>query len=111
MGAAERAKGNRAELAVVTFLRECGWNARSSRSAQGVQGGEDILWDGPAAIEVKDHARLDLAGWVDQARRQAGSRPAVVWHKRRGKGSPAGWYVTMTGEDFVRLCEKDDAVR
>jgi len=27
----------------------------------------------------------------------------VVIHKRRGVGSPDGWYVTMTGADLLRL--------
>lgn len=106
MGAAERAKGNRAELAVVSWLRANGWHARTTRSANGTQGGADIDWDGPAVLEVKDHGRLDLSGWLKQAQAQADWRPAVVIHKKRGKGSPADWYVTMTGEDFLRLCEK-----
>lgn len=103
MGAAERARGNRAELAVVAFLKQHGWNARTSRSAQGVQGGVDIVWDGPAALEVKDHARLDLAGWVAQAREQSGGMPAAVWHKKRGSADPASWYVTMSGDDWIRM--------
>ena len=106
MGATERRRGNKAEQDVAAFLRANGWQARTSRSENGTQGGEDILWDGPASIEVKDVARLELAAFVDQAQRQANGRPAVVWHKRRGKGSPGEWFVTMTGEDFVRLCER-----
>jgi len=36
----------------------------------------------------------------------AGERgPAVVWHKKRGvpNTQAEGWYVTMSGEDFLRL--------
>ena len=54
------------------------------------------------AVEVKRVARLDLAGWVDEAVIEAGNGDAavaVVIHKRRGKGQPGDQYVTM------RLCD------
>lgn len=40
-----------------------------------------------------------LSARVD--RRDVGS--VTVSRKRRGKGSPADWYVTMTGRDLVAL--------
>lgn len=58
------------------------------------------------AIEVKNHSRLNLAGWVDEAVTEAGNADApvaVVIHKRRGKGKPAEQYVTMRARDFVAL--------
>ena len=123
MGAAERAKGIRAEVAVVHALREAGWLAVTTRAENGTQGGADIHTDAPLAIEVKDHAKLDLAGWVRQAEGNApeGKVP-VVWHKRRGRSHPSDWYVTMTGSALLALTarvtetkgnedERDDAVR
>jgi len=123
MGAAERRKGIRAELAVVHALREAGWLAVTTRAANGTQGGADIHTDAPLAIEVKDHAKLELAGWVKQAESNAteGKVP-VVWHKRRGAADPADWYVTMTGSALLALAarvgqakgnedERDDLVR
>jgi hypothetical protein len=103
-GSTSRRKGSRAEVAVVHTLRAAGWTADTSRNVlDGRRTGDDIVWNGPASIEVKDVTRLELAGWVKQAQDNAGGRPAVVWHKRRGVADPSGWYVTMTGEDFLRL--------
>jgi hypothetical protein len=103
-GATSRRKGSRAEVAVVHALRRAGWTADTSRNVlDGRRTGDDIVWDGPASIEVKDVARLELAAWLKQAEEQAGGRPAVVWHKKRGTAEPEGWYVTMSGADFLRL--------
>jgi hypothetical protein len=103
-GSASRRKGSRAEVAVVHALRRAGWSADTSRNVlDGRRTGDDIVWDGPASIEVKDVAKMDLAGWVRQAQDNAGDRPGVVWHKKRGTAAPEGWYVTMTGADFLRL--------
>lgn len=103
-GSASRRKGSRAELAVVHALRAAGWQADTSRNVLGGRRtGDDVVWDGPASIEVKDVARLDLSGWLRQAAANADGRPAAVWHKRRGVADAAGWYVTLTGEDFLRL--------
>jgi hypothetical protein len=46
---------------------------------------------------------MDLSGWLRQAQAQAGDRPAVVWHKRRGHAEAEAWFVTMSGQDFLRL--------
>ena len=103
-GKASRSKGSRAELAVVHALRRAGWRAETTRNAMaGKRLGEDIAWDGPASIEVKDVTKLDLSGWLRQAQDNAGGKAAVVWHKKRGTADAEGWYVTMTGQDFLRL--------
>jgi hypothetical protein len=94
---------------VAAFLRDHGWSAVTTRAASGMQRGDDIATDAPVSIEVKDCARLELAAWVRQAQQNAGDRPAVVWHKRRGVGDPGGWYVTMTGNDLLRLIGDGDA--
>ena len=106
-GATSRRKGSRAEVAVVHALRAAGWAADTSRNVlEGRRTGDDIVWDGPASIEVKDVAKMDLAGWLRQARENAGDRVGVVWHKRRGVADAAGWYVTMEASDFLRLIEE-----
>ena len=103
-GSASRRKGSRAEVAVVHALRRAGWVADTSRNVlDGRRTGDDIVWHGPASIEVKDVTAMDLSGWLRQARENAGDRPAVVWHKKRGTADAEGWYVTMTGADFLRL--------
>lgn len=61
---------------------------------------------GKVAVEVKNVARMDLAGWVDEAQVEKGNADAVaafVVHKRRGKGKAADQYVTMTLSDVVVL--------
>ena len=59
-------------------------------------------------IQVKNSPSYvsKLATWVNDSREQmavACNLLAVVWHKRRGKGDPLDWYVTMTGRDFLAL--------
>ena len=106
-GATSRRKGQKAEQAVAKMLRAWGWAARTSRSVQGVQGGADLITDCPLSIEVKDHARMELAAWVDQAVRQAEpGRPGVVIHHRRGKGQVSDWYATMRVSDLLELVRR-----
>jgi len=104
MGRAERAKGNRAELDVVKTLKEWGWQAITSRAARGgTQRGADIITDFPAVLEVKDHARLELATWLKQLAEEQGGDPGFVIHKKRGRSNPEEWYVTGTLRDLLRL--------
>lgn len=61
---------------------------------------------GPVAVECKNVARMDLAGWVDEVRVAAGNADAaagVVVHKRKGKGAFREQYVTMRVADFLVL--------
>jgi len=113
MGAKERRKGNDAERAVVHTLRDWGWQAITSRSSNGTQDGMDIISDCPLAIEVKNHARMELSGWLKQAAENALDKIPVVWHKKRGESNPEHWYVTMEGVELMKLLEmvkgyKDD---
>ena len=103
-GSASRRKGNRAEVAVVNYLKAHGYDVETSRNARGgTQKGADVLGDFPAAVEVKNQARLDLAGWWAQAVEQANGGNAVVVHKRVGKADPGEWWVTMDLATLVRL--------
>jgi len=105
-GSTSRRKGSRAEVAVVHALRRAGWEADTSRNVlDGRRVGDDIVWDGPASIEVKDVTKLDLSGWLRQAQENAGDRPAVVIHKKRGTAQAEGWYLTCSVEDFLRLID------
>lgn len=103
-GASSRRKGNRAEVEVVRVLRDAGYQADTSRAARGgYQSGEDIVSDFPASIEVKNQARLDLAGWYGQASEQAQGQPAIVVHKRVGKSNGGEWWITTTLDDLLSL--------
>ena len=109
-GSASRRKGSRAEVAVVHALRRAGWEADTSRNVlEGRRTGDDIVWTGPASIEVKDHAKMDLAGWLRQAQENAGDRVPVVVHKKRGTADRAEeWYCTLTFGDLLRLIGDGD---
>jgi hypothetical protein len=109
MSAAERRKGNAAEVEVCAALGRLDIPAVTSRNARGgSQQGVDIVAPGlPVAIEVKNQSRDSLPSWVDQARRQAGPLPGAVIHKRRGKARAEEWFVTMQVDDFVRLIRPD----
>ena len=103
-GAASRRKGSRAEVAVVHALRRAGWQADTSRNVlDGRRTGDDIVWDGPASIEVKDVAKLDLSGWLRQAQANAGDKVGVVVHKKRGVADAEGWYCTLAFADLLWL--------
>ncbi|WP_298045710.1 hypothetical protein, partial [uncultured Citricoccus sp.] len=57
-------------------------------------------------VEVKNTARLDLAGWAAEAETARGNDDAVagvVVSKRHGKGQAADQWVHMTLADFVAL--------
>lgn len=103
-GSSSRRKGSRAEVAVVHALRRAGWDADTSRNVlEGRRTGDDVVWGGPCSIEVKDVARMDLAGWLAQAQANAGERVGVVVHKKRGVAQAEGWYCTLTFGDLLRL--------
>jgi len=103
-GSASRRKGNRAEVAVVNYLKAAGYDVETSRNARGgTQKGVDVIGDFPLAVEVKNQTRMDLAGWWQQAVEQAGDGKAVVVHKRVGKSDPGDWWVTMDLQTLVRL--------
>ena len=58
--------------------------------------------------EIKNCARLDLAGWTAQAHIEAGNDDAlagVVIHKRTGKTDPGRQWVTMTVDDLCALID------
>jgi hypothetical protein len=59
---------------------------------------------GKLAIEVKNVARMDLAGWVAEAEVERGNADAiagVVVHKAKGKGKFRDQYVTLRMSDFL----------
>jgi len=61
---------------------------------------------GKVALECKNVARLDLAGWVAEVDVERGNLDGIagfVVHKRRGKGDPLDQYVTGTLRDLLAL--------
>jgi hypothetical protein len=103
---ASKKKGTAAETAVVGFLRESGFVQAERRTLNGAKDRGDIAGLPGVVIEVKNCARQELAAWVAEAELERDNDRAsigVVWSKRRGKGNPADWFVTMSGLQFVAL--------
>lgn len=101
---ANKRRGTRAESAVVDYLNSFGYTTAERRALAGALDKGDIAGMDNLVIEVKDWARMDLAGWVDEAEKEKYNAKAdfgVAWHKRRGRGTPGDWYVTMTGRQFM----------
>ena len=105
-----KAKGSRWEARVRDYLSDA-LRTRVERIPAGAQHDRGDLSGIPGmAVECKDVARMDLAGWVDEATDEAlnvggGTLPVVI-HKRRGKGTSLG-YVTMPLWAFAELLKRD----
>jgi len=106
-GAASRRKGSTWERAVVAFLREHGHSC--AERAYGAGRPDDVGdVDGLPGwvIECKDHQRLDLATWCDEAASEAANVPGgaswAVVAKRRGKG-PGDAYVLTDLATFAEV--------
>lgn len=111
MANANKAKGSAAERATCTYLNSKGVEAERVPAGATLDRGDlwipDKNWP---AIQIKNHARLDLSGWVDDVAEQAnnaGRYAGVVIHKRRGKGNPGSWYVTSTLDTLIAIIERN----
>lgn len=97
-------KGSRWRRAVEEWFRGKGFKV----TVRGIGfSGDDVVADlGQLhfSLECKSVASIDLAGFVDQAERQAPADliPVVMLH-RRGRASVDDGYVVMSGAAFARL--------
>lgn len=101
-------KGTRFESEVVAYLNGNGYPLAERRSLKGTLDKGDIV-NGPPSftLELKNEARLNLAGYMAEAEAEAANAgtpyfAAVV--KRRGKGA-AKAYVVMPLDQFVELTQ------
>lgn len=107
--ASAKAAGTRTERAIANYLaHQLGDDRIDRRAKTGAKDRGDItglrLHNQRLVAEIKDCARLDLAGWTTQAHTEACNDDAlagVVIHKRRGTTDPGRWYVTMTVDDWL----------
>jgi len=102
-----RAKGNQFERDCRDYLLSKG--VFCERIPAGATNDLGDLWlpDGPV-VQCKNHARLDLAGWMDETLEQmhnAGRAMAWVAVKRRGKGVERAYLVTELGLGWHLLGE------
>jgi hypothetical protein len=108
-----KAKGTAAETAVVQYLQAAGFAQTERRALNGNLDRGDIAGIPGVVIEVKNCARQELPAWVAEAELERDNDNAtlgVVWHKRRGKGSPRDWFVTMSGAQFAALLREQQGL-
>ena len=102
----ERQKGTAFESSLLPLLRSYYPDASRAPLRGTKDEGDFILPGAPFIIEAKNHNRMDLSGWLGEAKREAeNARKAagIVVHKRRGVAAPGEQYVTLTLGDFLWL--------
>lgn len=102
----ERRKGTSFENEVVAYLNVNDFPHAERRALAGANDKGDIVGVPDTVIECKNHAKLNLAGWIAEAEREAENARAtipIVWAKKRGVASAGGGYVIMTGATATRL--------
>jgi hypothetical protein len=108
MSSASKAKGSKAELDVVKYLKQ--WFPYVDRRLAGATLDKgDISGIPGVTIEIKNHAKMDLAGWTEELLTEMANDKAwtgVVWHKRKGRGSPSDWYCTTPAHVWVELLRR-----
>lgn len=107
-------KGPKHEADVVAWLREHGFPYAERRVQGGAYDKGDIAGIPGVVLELKNCARIDLAGWVDEARQEAANAGVDVWAvvaKRKGKGDPGEAYVVTNLATFASLLADDLTVK
>lgn len=102
-------KGTAAETAVVKWLSGKRRNKIERRSLNGANDRGDITGIPKVVIEVKNHARMELAEWVRELQTEMANDNAetgVVIHKKRGTTDVGEWYATMPVSIWHKLLEK-----
>jgi hypothetical protein len=102
----QKAKGSQWERDVADYFREHGFPMADRRYGAGVaQDKGDLVGIPNFAVECKNQANIDLAGFVDEAlieAKHAGARFGCAIVKRRRKNTKDA-YVVMTLEQFSEL--------
>ena len=109
MSSAAKRKGSQAERDVVAYLKANGYPYADRRVAGATLDKGDISGVLGVTIEIKNHARLDLAGWLAELEVEMKNDNAwtgVVIHKRKGKGDVGQWYATMPARIWLELLKK-----
>ena len=102
-------KGTAAETAVVKYLQENGFPYAERRALHGTADKGDITGCGPVVFEIKNHAKLDLAGWLKELEAEmvnAKVDTGAVIAKKRGTTNPGEWYAVLPARIFVGLLKQ-----
>jgi hypothetical protein len=100
-----RQKGTSFETAIVTFLKENGFEKAERWGTSEMNLGD--IRNVPMVLEAKNHKAMALSEWTDQAA-ISGKKASKLWavvHKRIRKGINQA-YVTMSLEQFVVLLKE-----
>lgn len=109
MSSAAKRKGSQAERDVVAWLKTNGYKYADRRLAGATLDKGDISGVPGVTIEIKNHAKLDLAGWTAELEiemKNDGAWTGVVLHKRKGKGNVDDWYATMPAKIWIELIKE-----
>jgi hypothetical protein len=104
-----KAKGTAGETAVVNYNLAEGIPARRNPLSGALDKGDVSLLGNLITVEVKAEKKMSLSEYVREAEaesKNAGSWLGVAWHKKVGKAHPKDWYVTMSGETFMKILRK-----
>lgn len=105
-GSMSRRKGAGAERDVVNWLTANGFPHAERRLSGAPDDRGDITGIPGLVLEVKNHARLELAAWTDQLTDEldnANTDIGALIVKRRGRTNPADWYAVMPAHILARL--------
>jgi Holliday junction resolvase len=108
MTSPEKQKGDRAERAVVDFLRSRGIEAHRIRAGSPDDIG-DIEIHPDIVVEVKDRGKLDLPAWLRNLAVQKANKDAafgVVIVKKRGSSDPLEWAYILDAATFLNLWKR-----
>ena len=111
MSSASKRKGSQAERDVVAWLKTNGYKYADRRLAGATLDKGDISGVPGVTIEIKNHAKMDLAGWLAELEVEIKNDNAwtgVVIHKRKGKGDVSEWYASMPAQVWLELLKKTD---
>lgn len=107
-----KARGTAFETDLIRYLQSHGFPEAERRALAGVLDKGDVAGVPGVVIECKNHREMDLAGWMDEAQREAinaGVYRYVVVHKRRQKGIK-DCYASMPVWLLVDLLRRVSAV-
>ena len=108
MSSKSKAKGSLAEREVVKYLKDS-YPYVDRRLAGATLDKGDISGIPGGTIEIKNHAKMDLAGWVAELETEMENDKAwtgTVIHKRKGKTDVGEWYATMPVKVWVDLLKR-----
>lgn len=109
MSSPSKRKGSQAERDVVQHLVQHGWKYAERRLAGDIHDKGDVSGVRGVCIEIKNHAKMDLAGWLQELLVEivnAKADTGVVIHKRKGKSDVGQWYATMTVDMWIELLKE-----